>query len=39
MILIAYRHDLRASELCDLQWSQVEALASVLDRAGQANDA
>ena len=24
MILIAYRHGLRASELCDLQWSQVE---------------
>jgi integrase len=25
MILIGYRHGLRASELCDLQWSQVEA--------------
>ena len=24
MILIGYRHGLRASELCDLQWSQVE---------------
>jgi integrase len=24
MILIAYRHSLRASELCDLQWHQVE---------------
>src|SRR5262245_43010530 len=24
MILISYRHGLRASELCDLQWSQVE---------------
>ena len=24
MILIAYRHGLRASELCDLQWSEVE---------------
>jgi integrase len=24
MILVAYRHGLRASELCDLQWSQVE---------------
>jgi integrase len=23
MILIGYRHGLRASELCDLQWSQV----------------
>jgi integrase len=24
MILIAYRHGLRASEMCDLQWHQVE---------------
>jgi integrase len=24
MILLAYRHGLRASELCDLQWSQIE---------------
>src|SRR5262252_4810155 len=24
MILIGYRHGLRASELCDLQWPQVE---------------
>ena len=24
MILIAYRHGLRASELCDLRWHQVE---------------
>ena len=24
MILIGYRHGLRASELCDLQWHQVE---------------
>jgi type 1 fimbriae regulatory protein FimB/type 1 fimbriae regulatory protein FimE len=24
MVLIAYRHGLRASELCDLQWHQVE---------------
>jgi len=24
MLLIGYRHGLRASELCDLQWSQVE---------------
>jgi integrase len=24
MILVTYRHGLRASELCDLQWSQVE---------------
>jgi len=27
MILIGYRHGLRASELCDLQWSQVELRA------------
>jgi integrase len=24
MILVGYRHGLRASELCDLQWHQVE---------------
>jgi integrase len=30
MILIGYRHGLRASELCDLQWSQVELTASRL---------
>src|SRR5947209_7862066 len=24
LILIAYRHGLRASEICDLEWSQVE---------------
>jgi integrase len=24
MILVAYRHGLRASEVCDLQWHQVE---------------
>jgi type 1 fimbriae regulatory protein FimB/type 1 fimbriae regulatory protein FimE len=24
MILVAYRHGLRASEVCDLQWRQVE---------------
>ena len=24
MILVAYRHDLRASEVCDLQWQQIE---------------
>jgi len=27
MILIGYRHGLRASELCDLQWSQVDLSA------------
>jgi integrase len=30
MILIGYRHGLRASELCDLQWSQVEPTAGRL---------
>jgi Phage integrase family/Resolvase, N terminal domain len=30
MILIGYRHGLRASELCDLQWSQVELATSRL---------
>ena len=29
MVLIGYRHGLRASELCDLQWSQVELIAGV----------
>src|SRR6516164_9280582 len=24
MILVAYRHGLRASEVCDLQWPQIE---------------
>jgi integrase len=24
MILIAYRHELRASELCELEWAQIE---------------
>src|SRR5258708_25789379 len=24
MILVAYRHGLRASEICDLQWHQIE---------------
>src|SRR5947208_3045178 len=30
MILVAYRHGLRASELCDLQWHQVELNAGRL---------
>jgi type 1 fimbriae regulatory protein FimB/type 1 fimbriae regulatory protein FimE len=30
MILIAFRHGLRASELCDLRWDQVEFDAAVL---------
>jgi len=28
MILIGYRHGLRVSELCDLQWSQVLSISS-----------
>src|SRR5262245_55797640 len=30
MILVGYRHGLRACELCDLQWSQVELIAGRL---------
>jgi type 1 fimbriae regulatory protein FimB/type 1 fimbriae regulatory protein FimE len=30
MILVAYRHGLRASELCDLQWHQIELEAGRL---------
>ena len=30
MILIAFRHGLRAAELCDLRWDQVEFSAAVL---------
>ena len=30
MILLGYRHGLRASELCDLEWSQVELAAGRL---------
>src|SRR6516165_9700230 len=29
MILLAFRHGLRASELCDLQWTQVDFEAGV----------
>ena len=29
MILIGYRHGLRASELCDLQWSQFNKLPAL----------
>src|SRR4030095_11489871 len=35
MILIGYRHGLRASELCDLQWSQVELNAGRLRAQNQ----
>src|SRR5258707_6423638 len=30
MILLAFRHGLRASELCDLQWTQVDFAAATL---------
>ena len=30
MILVAYRHGLRASEVCDLQWQQIELSESSL---------
>ena len=30
MILLAFRHGLRAAELCDLRWDQVEFKAGVL---------
>src|SRR6202047_3626997 len=30
MILLAFRHGLRAAELCDLRWDQVEFNAAVL---------
>src|SRR5215471_9127095 len=30
MILLAFRHGLRASEVCDLQWTQVDFEAAAL---------
>ena len=33
MILAAYRHGLRASEVCDLQWQQVQRLLEGLTMA------
>jgi integrase len=30
MVLLAYRHGLRASELCDLRWDQVDFNSAVL---------
>jgi type 1 fimbriae regulatory protein FimB/type 1 fimbriae regulatory protein FimE len=30
MVLIAFRHGLRASELCDLRWDQVDFARAVL---------
>jgi type 1 fimbriae regulatory protein FimB/type 1 fimbriae regulatory protein FimE len=30
MVLVAYRHGLRASEVCDLQWEQVEFNSATL---------
>ena len=35
MILLGYRHGLRAAELCDLQWSQVELTAGRLHVPGE----
>src|SRR5262245_47273900 len=33
MILLAFRHGLRASELCDLQWTQVDLATLAVTRA------
>ncbi|MGA8696595.1 MAG: tyrosine-type recombinase/integrase, partial [Xanthobacteraceae bacterium] len=30
MLLVAYRHGLRASELCDLEWSQIDFASATL---------
>ena len=30
MLLVAYRHGLRASEVCDLEWSQIDFAAATL---------
>jgi integrase len=34
MILVTYRHGLRASEVCDLQWHQVELDPAACTSAG-----
>jgi site-specific recombinase XerD len=39
MILVAYRHGLRASELCDLQWTQVHFTSANLDVRRRKNGA
>jgi type 1 fimbriae regulatory protein FimB/type 1 fimbriae regulatory protein FimE len=39
MILLAYRHGLRASELCDLQWTQVHFTSANLDVRRRKNGA
>jgi integrase len=36
MILLTYRHGLRADELCDLRWDQVDFNGAVLRPQGQA---
>ena len=37
MILVAYRHGLRASEVCDLQWQQIElSEGRLIQRLGEA---
>ena len=38
MILVAYRHGLRASEVCDLQWQQIELSEGRLHSPGQERD-
>src|ERR1019366_4163976 len=36
MILVAYRHGLRASEVCDLRWEQVDWNSATLQLDGEA---
>ena len=36
MIAMAYRHGLRASELADLRWDQIDFAAATLAAQGQA---
>ena len=38
MILVAYRHGLRASEVCDLQWQQIELRGPPPRSSGQERD-
>jgi integrase len=35
MILVAYRHGLRASEVCDLQWQQIDLRGPLARSPGQ----
>ena len=34
MVLVAYRHGLRAAEACDLHWDQVDFTSAVLQVVG-----